>query len=378
MKQVLISSLLALMIGSAVSAVTVAQYPRSPQSRPTQRADVPNAPYTLTELNTALRRQVGRDMTQADLATYVDRVGIAFDPTPDIIIRLRTNGAYPYLLNAVRRAGERFNANAVLGAGGTTASTRVTVADPVIEEVRRNVRDYVESLPDFICQQEITRYVDIDGTGGWTRADVLTYELAYNGKRESYKPLRRNGFQVGVSLEKAGGATSTGDFASRLAYLFDAETRATFKPAGKERLGTHQALIYDFTVPRATSKNTLQFEPLPAVIFGYSGSVWIDADTKQVLRIEMAADDLPASYTGISAENIIDYDMVKLQGLNVDVLLPIRAEVVLGDRGRRQYARNVNVFKFYRKFETDIKVVDDPTPEKPEAPAPAEKPPEKP
>lgn len=368
MKKVLISALLVLAACVTPFSVGFAQYSRMPQTSRTVQPQ-PNGPYTLADLNMALRRSVGRDMTQVDLAARIDRVGIAFDPTPEIIIRLRANGAYPHLLNAVRRAGERFNANAVLSSGGTVAAMRVTVADPVIEEVRRNVRDYIESLPDFICQQEITRYVDVDGTGGWTRADVLTYEISYNGKRESYKPLRVNGMMTGVALEKAGGATSTGDFASRLALLFDPESRATFKPAGKERLGTHQALIYDFTVPRAASKNTLQFEPLPAVIFGYSGSVWIDADTKQVLRIELAADDLPPSYAGISAENIIDYDLVKLRGLDIEVLLPIRAEVVLGDRGRRQFARNVNVFKFYRKFETDVKIVDSPEPEKePEKP----------
>jgi hypothetical protein len=368
MKKAFISSLLTLALGVAVSIVGSAQYSR------TVPPPQPAGPYTLSELNLTLRRSVGREMTQADLAARIDRVGIAFDPTPEIVGRLRANGAYPHLLNAVRRAGERFTATSVTAAGGTVAATRVIVADPVIEEVRRNVRDYVESLPDFICQQEITRYVDLDGSGAWERRDLLTYEIAYNGKRESYKPLRVNGMMTGVPLERAGGATSTGDFASRLAMLFDPETRATFKAAGKERLGTHQTLIYDFRVPRATSKNTLQFEPLPAVIFGYSGSVWIDAETKQVLRIELAADDLPPSYAGISAENIIDYDIVKLRGLDVDVLLPIRAEIVLGDRGRKQNARNVNVFKFYRKFETDIKIVDDPEPEKPDA----EKPPEKP
>jgi hypothetical protein len=364
MKKAFISSLLTLALSLSVSAVGSAQYSRTTTPQP-------SGPYTLSELNLTLRRSVGREMTQADLAARIDRVGIAFDPTPEIVSRLRSNGAYPHLLNAVRRAGERFTASAIVAAGGSVADTRVIVADPVIEEVRRNVRDYVESLPDFICQQEITRYLDVDGTGGWTRADVLTYEIAYNGKRESYKPLRVNGMMTGVPLERAGGATSTGDFASRLANLFDAETRATFKAAGRERLGTRQTLVYDFRVPRATSKNTLQFEPLPAVIFGYSGSVWIDAETKQVLRIEMAADDLPPSYAGISAENIIDYDIVKLRGLDVEVLLPIRAEVVLGDRGRRHNARNVNVFKFYRKFETDVKILDDPSPEKePEQPPP--------
>ena len=355
----LLSTLLTVIFAGLLAVTVCAQRatPMAPQSA---------GPLTVTDLMMMMRRQVGRDMTQADLATRIDRVGLDFYPTPEIITRLRSQGAYPHLLNSVRRAGEKFNASAI--APATISNSSVTVADPVIEEVRRNVRDYIENMPDFICHQEITRYLDREGTGGWTKMDLLTYEVTYNGKHESYKPLRINGFETKIGLERVGGATSTGDFASRLAELFKAESSAKFKPAGKDRLGSRQTLVYDFSVSQPNSKLTIKFGELPAVVAGYSGSVWIDAETKQVLRIELAVEDLPASYAGIQAENIIDYDLVKLQGIEEKLLLPTRAEVVLSDRKLRQYSRNVNYFKLYRKFETDIKVVDEPAPDKPEKP----------
>jgi len=71
-----------------------------------QRSAAPasNDPLTLSELNKLLRYSVGRDMTEGDLAARVERLGIAFDPTPEIINRLRTVGAHPYLLNTIKRA----------------------------------------------------------------------------------------------------------------------------------------------------------------------------------------------------------------------------------------------------------------------------------
>lgn len=311
-----------------------------------------NGPLTLRDLHNLLRRSVGRDMTEGDLAAQVERFGIAFDPTPEVINRLRAAGAHPHLINAVKRAGERLLA------------IHQAAPDRLIEEVRENVLNYVENLPDFICQQEITRYVDF-GTGAWQKADTLRYELSYNHKRESYKPINTIGLPPTPPIEQSGGAYSTGDFATTLALLFAPGTKATFKPAGTDKLGSRQTFVYDFRVPQATSKMQVKADPAPPIIVGYSGSVWIDAETKQVLRIEQAADDLPPDYPATQVESSTDFDIVRLRGLEADFLLPVRAEFIIGDRRQRRFSRNLIYFKFYRKFETDIKIVDVPDPSKP-------------
>jgi len=321
-------------------------------------SQLPNGPLSLQDLNLLLRRQVGRDLTEANLAILIDRVGIAFDPTPEAVSRLRANGAHQHLINTIKRAAERLSA---------TANDKVVVLrekpDAFIEETRRNVRDYLEELPDFICQEDIERFYDIEARGAWDRADKLSYEVTYSRKQgEKYKPLNSVGRPLTKSLDEAGGATSTGDFASMLAGLFDPETKALFKSAGKERLGNRQTTLYDFRVPQATSKLQVEakgsgFRPIVA---GYSGTVWIDDEKKLVLRIDHAADDLPANYPVTNSESSVDYDMVKLRGLDVEFLLPIRAEFIIADRRERKYFRNLLSFKFYRKFETDIKITDDP------------------
>ncbi|MFN0111408.1 MAG: hypothetical protein ACKVZH_21295 [Blastocatellia bacterium] len=357
MKKIIFVLALALAAVSSISAQTSV----SPQ--------LSNQPQTLQELNILLRRAVGRNMTEADLAVYIERVGVAFDPTPEAISRLRANGAHPHLLNTIKRAAEKLSASY-----GKLTVTGTPPPDPFLEETRKNVRDYLEELPDFICQQEVQRYYDIEGSGAWDKADTLMYELTYNHKRESYKPLNSIGRAVTKDVGQTGGAFSTGNFAVSLAALFSPETKAVFKPAGKEKLGARQTLIYDYTVLKENSQLTVQSEGAPQIVSGYSGSIWIDAEKKLVLRIEQAVDDLPKSYPVTNSDSIIDYDMIKLRGIDVEVLLPLRAEFMIGDRRRKQQSRNMIYFKFYRKFETDIKFIDDP-----QAPAaPPIKPPDKP
>ncbi len=320
----------------------------------TGRQAVMNEPLTLSTLNIILRREVGRHMTEADLAARVERLGIAFDPTPEAISRIRANGGRQNLINAIKRAADRLSAST-----GKVVAIGAPPPDPFIEETRKVVREYLDELPDFICQQDIQRYVDLDGSGAWEKADTLVYELTYNRKRETYKPINSLGRPVTRALEDVKGATSTGDFASGLASLFDLETRTVFKPAGKERLGNRQTLLYDFTVMKEWSKLVVKAEGADPMIAGYSGTVWIDAETKQVLRIDQAVDDLPKSHPVTHSESSVDYDSVKLRGLDLDFLLPIRAEFVIGDRRQKHNFRNLIHFKFYRKFETDIKIGDD-------------------
>ena len=100
-------------------AAALAQQPNY-QARTTQAAD--DQPFTVQTLTLTLRREVGRSMTEADLALRVERLGIAFDPTPDIIGRLRANGAHPLLINTIKRAAEKLSANAVLGNKVTTGA----------------------------------------------------------------------------------------------------------------------------------------------------------------------------------------------------------------------------------------------------------------
>ena len=322
-------------------------------AQPSPSAPQQTQPYMPQDINMALRRNVGRDMTENDLAARIQRLGVAFDPTPEIVSRFRFNGAHPHLINTIKRAGEKYAPTS-----DVVVSTKVNMADPIIEEVRQKVKDYVDGMPDFICTQEVQRSMDFDGSGAWQRIDELRYELTYNRKHETYKPMPVNGLLSPRNINNSGGASSAGEFASTLDNLFDPATEAVFKPAGKEKLGTHQTLIYDYRVTQQKSKLDVRIGDDAPFIAGYAGSVWIDEKTKDVLRIEQAIENPPAQYRTFTGDKTIDYEMVKLRGVEAEVLLPIRAEVMMLNRAQKSYSRNLISFKFYRKFESDIKFIE--------------------
>jgi len=318
------------------------------------QGEPPNQPMTLAELNKQSRKF---GVTEAVVAAQIEQAGIAFEPTPEVIDRLRANGVHQHLINTIKRAAEKKSASAA-----NPIVNGPSPKDPFIEEVRRVVRDYIDELPDFICQQIIERYHDYHGRGIWIKGSKSIYEITYNSKRESYKPVNDGGKRDTQPIDKSSGAYSTGDFASRLAALFDAETKTIFKPAGKGRQGNRTTNIYDFRVPKETSRIALKVGNFPLIVCGYSGTLWIDAETKQVLRFDSALDNIPADYPITNSELSVTYDNVKLPELDVKFLLPVRAEFIIGDHRRKQYDRNLTAFKSYRKFVTDIKISEETIP----------------
>jgi hypothetical protein len=117
--------------------------------------------------------------------------------------------------------------------------------------------------------------------------------LTYNGKDESYKPIavpvevKKRSFESAFEsalndvfgggggarpIEDVNGAASKGEFAGVLAMIFGAESKAVFKPAGKERLGNSQTVLYDFRVPKESSKMEVIYKGLDTVTPGYSGT----------------------------------------------------------------------------------------------------------
>lgn len=318
----------------------------------------PNPPLTLSELNKRLLKASQHYKAEIDLSLYVERFAISFEPTPEVVSHLRANGAHQHLINAIKRAAEKQITSTARKVGEITAKT----SDPFLEKTRKAMHEYLADLPDFLCQQVVERYYDLGGFGIWNSFDRLTYELMYNSGRESYTPINSVNRPVTRSMEQVRGTYSTGDFAVGLASLFDPKTQARFNAAGKEWLDKRQTLVYDFRVPLETSTLEVNAEGEQAITAGYSGTVWIDEETQQILRMDCAADDLPESVSVTSSESSVRYGIVKLQNLRGDFFLPLRAEFFIADQRQKHFFRNVIYFNSYRKFETSIKILDDPIP----------------
>jgi hypothetical protein len=206
---------------------------------------------------------------------------------------------------------------------------------------------FTNGLPNFVCQQNTTRYVEQSRASGWEPLDVITAKVVYEDGKEEYKEITVGGKRVNKSMLELGGSTSTGEFASTLHSLFAAASRADFKLYQSTTVNGSAAAIYDFRVALPNSDwfiNVGSQSLRPA----YSGSVWIDKATAQVRRIEMQADNIPKDFPMDSMEWAVDYDEVPLG--TAKFLLPVHAENLSCQRGSTICMKNTIDFRDYHKY----------------------------
>ena len=215
-----------------------------------------------------------------------------------------------------------------------------------IAKAREMAAEYAQGLPNYICQEVATRYVSQTRAVSWNVVDIVGAEVVYDDHKETYRNITINGKATKKSPEETG-SWSTGEFGTIEANLFSPGV-ADFKFAQDSMTARIPASVYDFDVPRARSSWTVRL-PGQFIVPAYKGSVWLDKQKANVLRIEMQARDIPEEFPLVSVETTVDYDYISL-GTPAKYLLPVRAEVLTCRRGSSECERNTIEFRNYHKF----------------------------
>jgi hypothetical protein len=218
----------------------------------------------------------------------------------------------------------------------------------LIEQAREAAATFLEGLPNYVCQEQTTRYVSETRQPSWNVVDVVSAEVVYDDHQESYRNLEINGKPTKKSPEDSG-AWSTGEFGTILGNLFAPQSAAEFKYSQEDTVAHRATSVFDFKVVRVRS-NWKIWVPGQYIVPTYKGSVWIDKKTGQVLRIEMQAKEVPEAFPEISVETAVDYDTISL-GSSDRFLLPVHAEALSCWRNSNECQRNVIEFRNYHKFE---------------------------
>ncbi len=209
------------------------------------------------------------------------------------------------------------------------------------------VGSFSNGLPNFVCQQVTTRYMEESKSAGWQALDVVTAKVIYEEGHEKYQEITVGGHRTNKSMMELGGSTSTGEFASTLQSLFSPRSQAQFKFFRSGTVGTTNASIYDFKVALPNSDWTIQVGG-QSLRPAYSGSVWIDKSTAEVRRIEMEAVNIPKDFPMDATEWSVDYDTVHLG--TATFLLPTHAESLSCQRGSSICTKNTVEFRDYHKY----------------------------
>jgi hypothetical protein len=246
------------------------------------------------------------------------------------------------------------------GSAGGGGERRIfpSSGDPVIDKAREAAFSFSETLPNYVVKQFTTRYETEAARGGqtsWRALDNVSADVVSEGGKESYKNILVNGKPPREAVEKTG-SWSTGEYSSVQLDVLSTGTRADFHNKRSTTIANRAAWRYDFSVEQPNSHwhvytSSESYNP------EYTGGIWIDKDSSRVLRIELAARNMPRTFSLDTVESSVDYDYVLIG--DARFLLPVHSEALTCERGTSICSRNTIDFRNYKKFSADTNITFD-------------------
>jgi hypothetical protein len=228
----------------------------------------------------------------------------------------------------------------------------------IIEKTRNIGREYTSSLPNFIARQTTRRQYLPKGAKTWKATDTLIIDVAFVDGNEQWTPLTVNGKPTNKTKEQLDGLKMGGQFGGTLTLVFNPKSEAKFKWERWANLRGRTVHVVSYRVEKErsemgfklTTDNRKFYEGKTA----FSGLIYIDRDSYQVMRSTHVTDSLPADWLNAAGE--VDYDFVKIG--DAQFPMPLHAESRLTFRDGVQL-RSVTDFSNYHRFssETTIRIV---------------------
>jgi len=229
----------------------------------------------------------------------------------------------------------------------------------VLGEARRKALAYTAGLPDFLCTETVRRYQQFAAWPGWTLQDTLTLQLTYFGHQEKYKLTAMNGRATSLTYDQVGGALSEGEFGSMLHAVFTPASLTAFQWSNWTTLRKRPAYVLAYQIDAATSVFHLTGQQtggrIVSTVVGEHGLVYIDRETRDVIRMDSQAVSIPRDFPMKGATRTLDYGPAEVGGRGF--LLPLHAEVRLMPTSGPTVKRNQIDFSDYRKFTGESTIV---------------------
>ena len=309
-------------------------------------------------------------MTDKELASYLTRVKLTERLDDRTIEDLQGSGSLgPKTLEALH--GLRDRSQSLATAKLVMPEMKPAPIPPpsseeqaaIIDEVREYALNYSKTLPDFICTQVTRRYaapapgtkygVTAGSDPSWYSLDTLTIKLSYFEQKEDYKLILVNNTMTTQDYKTLGGSTTTGDFGSMMREIFEPATQAKFEWDHWGTLRGRRVMAFSYRVAQSRSQWHIVYDKKLDIVPAYHGLVYVDKETRQVMRVTLDAQDIPAGFPVRRAETTLDYDYQDISGHTF--LLPLKSTTLMA--ASDYLTKNDEEFRVYRKYsaESDIK-----------------------
>jgi len=222
--------------------------------------------------------------------------------------------------------------------------------DNIIDSAKDAADKLIDGIPNFTVQQNTTRYYSTAFPAQWRALDVVTSDVVVVDGKEDYRNIQVNGKPSSRAVEKSG-AWSTGEFVTMLEDVLSPYTQATFRKSTDETLGGRPSYTYNFRVLQENSNWDIYAPDGSKATPAFTGTIWIDKETFNIMRIEEQTGPMPSSFPFDKAESVVEYSFVRID--NKSYTLPVHSEVLTCQRGSSACTKNEINFQNYKKFEAD-------------------------
>jgi VWFA-related protein len=212
-----------------------------------------------------------------------------------------------------------------------------------------------QKMPNFVCEQDTSRYLD----GDHVPREMISAVLRYENGQESFGEVKINGRSVAENKIHSAGLWSTGQFGGDLRAIFDAGNNPQFSYAGEKQLEAHDAWVFTYRIAKQNDPLWVLQGDTSKLAPPYVGELWIDQKSGAVLRFQSAARDIPALFSMHSAEIVIDYGNVTFAD-GTAFVLPSDSTIVTTYQ-EDDPTRNVVQFRGCHKFRAKARILLNPS-----------------
>lgn len=186
----------------------------------------------------------------------------------------------------------------------------------------------LSGLPNYTCTQTIERAARSNPSKRYKLLDVIRLEVALVDGTEMFAWPGETRFEDRElrDLVKTG-AIGNGNFALHAKAVFQGRG-VRFTYGGEAMLEGTRAIRFDYRVPQAVSGFTLRSGELEGIA-GYRGSVWVDRESLDLLRLDVITTEIPGHLPVKTSSNVLEYARMPIGERSY--VLPKSSEMVIVD-----------------------------------------------
>lgn len=216
----------------------------------------------------------------------------------------------------------------------------------LLAKVKLRAAENLERLPNYTCLETIERSRRRVASRRFELIDLLRLEVGLVNRKELFAWPGSGEFTEQELSDMVGhGAIGNGSFALHARSLF-LSGMPEFTYVGERTRDNRATIRWDYRVPLLHSGYSMRVKPHRGIV-GYKGSVWVDAATLDLVRIEIQVTEIPPHLPISAASEVLEYQSIPIAG--GAFLLPQSSELIIADLQGNE-SRNRTQFSSCRQF----------------------------